>query len=84
MREGRRRDLQRARILADHDAGALRRQPLVHDPPILFTVGVAEDDDAVSVDPFGENREVADGQRVGPAAGLPPGEQQERAIATQI
>src|SRR5207249_3261486 len=70
----------------DGDAGALRREPPVHDPAVERTavIGVCEHHDAVAADPLGENREIADRQRVGQALGLAPTEDEHGAIAGEI
>src|SRR5712664_2171966 len=76
----------RPRPRPDGDAGALRREPLVHDPAVKrsSSFGVSEYDDAVAANPFGENREIADRERVGPALGLAPAEDDHGAVAVEI
>ena len=79
----------------DGDPGALRCEPLIHDPPVERTCGSArsiarkgQHDDAVAAppcaDPFVENREIADRQSVGEPLRLAPAENEDHAIAGEI
>src|SRR5438874_2483002 len=76
----------RPRSWSDRDAGALRPEPLVHDPAIerASSFGVCEHDDAVAANPLVQNREIADGERVGQVLGLASAEDQHGAVAGEI
>src|SRR5258705_6935656 len=75
-----------SRPVSDGDARALRHEPAVHDPaverPSVF--GVSQHDDAVPANPLIENREIAARERVGPAFGLTPAEDEHGAIPLEI